>query len=143
MPSWSIRVGEREAIEVILLSPPAKDEGYDWVSAEARIAVGGFSGCTRLTITAADMRRFHSQLQSLDRDLRGQAEFRTIEDQLYLKVGVDHLGHVNVSGYIKDDASFGNRLTFEMAFDQTLLAPIVAELGHALHQLEQWEAAKP
>jgi hypothetical protein len=135
MPSWSIGHSERERLEVALLSSPAAEEGYDWVPARAHVAVGGFQGSTDLTIMASDMKRFHAAVESMYRRLKGEAEFTTLEDQLYIKVTVDALGHVQATGYLKDDASFGNRLCFQIAFDQSLLGRTVRELEQALAEL--------
>jgi hypothetical protein len=137
MPSWSIGHPEQERVEVELLSPPAKDCGYDWVSARAHVAVGAFRAEITMTILASDMRRFHDTLEPLYRDLRGTAEFTTIEDQLHLKVEVNRFGHIQVTGYVKDDASFGNRLTFVLKFDQTMLQRTLSELSHALSELQK------
>src|ERR1700722_932222 len=136
MPSWSIGYLERERIEVELLSPPAKDCGYDWVEVRTRVSIGAFRADIKMMLLASDMASFHGALEPVYRDLRGVAEFKTIEDQLYLKVEVDHVGHVTVTGYVKDDASFGNRLTFELKFDQTLLWHTVSELDEALFELK-------
>jgi hypothetical protein len=135
MPSWSIGYPERERLELRLLSRPAKDEHYDWVSAEAHIAVGGFSGDTKLSVTASEMREFLAKLETLYRDLKGQAEFVTVEDQIRINVAVDRLGHVKVTGHLKDDAGFGNTFRFELAFDQTTLGHTISELRVALHEL--------
>jgi hypothetical protein len=90
-----------------------------------------------MMILASDMRRFRGALETVYRDLRGTAEFTTIEHQLGLKLEVDKVGHVHVTGHVKDDASFGNRLTFELRFDQTFLPQIISELGNALSGLEK------
>jgi hypothetical protein len=137
MPSWSIGYPEQERIEIELLSPPADDCGYDWVSARARIAVGAFRAEFPLMILASDMRRFREALEPVYRDLRGTAEFTTIEDQLRLTVQADHVGHIRVTGYVKDDASFGNRLTITLGFDQTILQRTLSELSHALSELQE------
>jgi hypothetical protein len=137
MPSWSIGYPELERIEVELLSPPAKDSGYDWVKARTHVAVGAFRSHINMTILASDMRRFRDALEPVYRDLRGVAEFSTIEDQLRFKVEVDKIGHVRVSGYVKDDASFGNRLAFVLSFDQTFLGRTLSELNDALSELQE------
>ena len=137
MPSWSVGHFEQERIEVELLSPPAKDCGYDWVRACAHIAVGAFRADIPMTILASDMRRFREALEPVYRDLRGAAEFTTIEDQLRLKLEMDKTGHVRVTGYVRDDSSFGNRLTFELSIDQTFMPRMISELDDALSQLHK------
>ncbi|HXC37176.1 MAG TPA: hypothetical protein VNV43_14970 [Candidatus Acidoferrales bacterium] len=136
MPSWSIGYPKKERIEVELLSPSADDCGYDWVRACAHVSVGGFRADIQMMILAGDMRRFLEALEPVYRDLRGVAEFTTLEDQLRLKVEVDHVGHVRVTGHVKDQAGLGNRLNLEVTFDQTLLWHTVSELSEALSELQ-------
>jgi len=137
MPSWSIGHPQKERVEVELLSPPANDCGYDWVSARTHVTVGAFDAEIRMSILASDMKRFLEALEPVYRDLRGTAEFTTIEHQLYLKVVIDHVGHVRVTGEVRDDSSFGNRLTFTLDFDQTVLQRTLSELRYALSELQK------
>ncbi len=137
MPSWSIGHPQQERVEVELLSPPANDCGYDWVSARTHVKVGAFDADIPMMLLASDMKRFIEALEPVYRDLRGTAEFTTIERQLYLKVEVDHVGHVRVAGEVRDNASFGNRLAFGLEFDQTVLQRTLSELRHALSELQK------
>jgi hypothetical protein len=132
MNTWSIGHAEKEYLRIELLSPPAKDEGYDWISARAIIDVGGFHGDTTIMITLTDMARFAQQVRSLYDTLKGEAEFRTIEDQIYIKLTTDGLGHITASGYLADQAGMGNRLSFKIEFDQTVLQKTLAELDSAV-----------
>ena len=136
MPSWSIGHSGRERVEVLLLSPPANDSGYDWVSARTHLEIGAFRAEIPMMILASDMTRFLAALEPVYRDLRGIAEFNTIEGQLGLRVECDCLGHVRVTGHVTDDPSFGNRLTFTLEFDQTILRRSLSELRVALSELQ-------
>src|SRR5438552_18544296 len=100
MPSWSIGNSERERVEVEILSPP-DNEG--WINVQVRLSAGEFRGEFGLMIEALDVFCFRKELKRLYRDLRGTAEFRTIENQLGLKVEVDKLGHVTVKGDAEDN----------------------------------------
>jgi len=65
------------------------------------------------------------------------AEFRTIEDQLAIRIDVDMLGHVLASGYLRDDFVCGNKLHFNIRYDQTLLWHTIAEIDEALFELRK------
>ena len=67
MNSWSMGYSERERLVIELLSPPADDCGYDWISARATIDMGGFYGDTQPMISLADMKRFREQLRAFTR----------------------------------------------------------------------------
>lgn len=99
--------------------------------------IGAFRAEVPMMLLASDMKRFLDTLEAVYTDLRGAAEFTTIEDQLRLKVEVDRVGHVRVVGHVKDDASFGNCLTFALEFDQTMLQRTLSELRHAVSQLQK------
>ncbi len=111
-----------------LLSSPAEGEGYDWISATASVVAGGFTGQTRLMITFADLKYFRNELRELQKSLKGEAEFNTIEGQIYLKLTTDGLGHINVDGYLMDEAGIGNKLIFEFGIDQTFLKQTLDEI---------------
>jgi hypothetical protein len=137
MNTWTIGQRQEERLSVTVLSRAAKEEGYDWVSARASIDVGGFRGDVALTITLSDMVRFAGQLRPVYETLKGQAEFRTIEDQLFLKLTIDHLGHVSVGGHLRDQAGIGNKLEFKLELDQSFLKGTLAELNKAIETARQ------
>ena len=137
MTRWSIGHSERERLTIELLSPPAQDEGYDWITARATITVGGFHGDTQLMITLADMIRFAEQLHPLYETLKGEAEFTTIEDQVYMKLTTDGLGHITVAGHLMDQVGVGNKLLFNVSLDQTFLKNALAELKQAIEAVKK------
>ncbi len=136
-PCWSVGYSERERISFRLFPPVAdKDsEGYDWIRAKASIKVGDFFGETDLMLTLADITQFRDQTVTLHRELKGCAEFTTIEGQVDFKIETDGLGHMEVNGFLRDDISFGNRLTFVIEFDQTFLERTIFEIDEAISQL--------
>jgi hypothetical protein len=128
---WSIGNVSKERLEIEIQSPPANasTEGYDWITAQARICVGCFQGQTKLSITKTDIVRFRDELLRLYETLKGIAEFTTIESQIYLKVVTDNLGHMTVSGNLSDDCSFGNQLEFTIEIDQSHLKRTISEIN--------------
>ena len=137
MTSWSLKNPQQEYLRMELLSPPAKGEGYDWISAEASIDVGGFRGRTTLMITYTDLVNFAGQVHALYQTLQGSAEFKTIEDQIKLKLTADGLGHLTVTGHLMDQAGNGNKLIFTFDFDQTILQRTMIELDEAINNMNE------
>jgi hypothetical protein len=139
MPSFSIGYPEKERLEVTLLGVPAnpKTEGYDWTKALVHVEVGGFKGEVEIYMCVSDMIRFKEQLEPVYQNLNGVAEFQTIEGQLYIRIEADRLGHVQATGYLSDDLSSGNKLEFEIQYDQTLLWHTIAEIDEASFELSQ------
>ena len=129
MTFFSIGFPDKERLEVTLLgsAPAPKSEG-DWAKAVVHVQVGAFNGELGIWICVSDMIRFHDELEFVYRNLAGVAEFKTIEDQLYIKIEVDKLGHVQASGYVIDDFAAGNKLNFNIQFDQTLLCHTISQI---------------
>jgi hypothetical protein len=139
MPSFAIGYHEKERLEVTLLGVPANAEveGYDWIKAQVHIEVGGFIGDVEITMCLSDIIRFKEQLEPVYRDLTGTAEFTTIEDQLYIRIEVDKFGHVTAAGHLIDDLVNGDKLTFMITYDQTLLWHTISEIDEALFELSR------
>ena len=137
MPFFSIGYPDKECLVVTLLGAPTASgsEGYEWIKAVAHVEVGAFNGDLEIRIDVSDMTRFHDELEVVYRNVAGVAEFKAIEDQLYINIEVDKLGHVQASGYMIDDSVAGNKLNFNIQFDQTLLWHTISEIDEALFQL--------
>jgi hypothetical protein len=68
-------------------------------------------------------------------NLNGVAEFKTIENQLYIRVESDKLGHIAATGFLTSDFALDNKLTFDIHYDQTLLWHTISEIDEALFEL--------
>jgi hypothetical protein len=137
MPSFSIGHFDHDRAEVTLVGPPAdpKTNDFDWVTANVEIMVGGFTGRAQIYMCASDMIRFRDELDPLYKTLTGCAEFKTIENQFYVRIETDGLGHMRAAGFLIDKFDAGNKLTFEIDFDQTLLFHTLSEINDALFEL--------
>ena len=137
MPSFSIGYPAKERLEITLVGTPSdpKAEGYDWIKGQVQIEVGAFKGELEIHLCVSDMIRFKEQLEPVYERLEGVAEFKTIEDQLSIRIEVDKLGHVQASGYLLDDFVAGNKLNFNISYDQTLLWHTISEIDEALFEL--------
>ena len=83
----------------------------------------------------SDLVRFKEQLEPVYDKLEGVAEFKALEDQLAIRIEVNKLGHVQASGYLLDDFISGNKLYFNIRYDQTLLWHTLSEIDKALLEL--------
>jgi len=113
----------------------ARSEGYDWIKALVKFNLGAFNGELEISLCFSDMIRFKDELESVHEKLEGVADFKTIEDQLAIRIEVNKLGHVQASGHILDDFVSGNKLYFNICYDQTLLWHTVSEIDEALFEL--------
>jgi hypothetical protein len=138
MPFFSIGYPDKERLEITLVGAPSdlKAEGYDWIKGQVQIEVGAFKGELELQLCVSDIIRFKEQLEPVYERLEGVAEFNTVEDQLSIRIEVDKLGHVQASGYLLDDFVAGNKLHFNISYDQTLLWHTISEIDEALFELQ-------
>ena len=136
-PFFSIGYPDKERLEITLVAAAndPKAEGYDWAKGQVRIDVGAFNGELQIDLCLSDIIRFKEQLEPVYEKLEGIAEFKTIEDQLSIRIEVDKLGHVQASGYLLDDFVAGNKLIFNISYDQTLLWHTISEIDEALFEL--------
>jgi hypothetical protein len=137
MPFFSVGYTDKERLEVKLMGRPAdpNSQGYDWIKGLVQIDVGAFKGELEISLCLSDVIRFRQQLEPVYEKLEGVAEFKTIEDQLAIRIEVDKLGHVQASCYLLDDFLLGNKLYFNISFDQTLLWHTLSEIDAALLEL--------
>ncbi|HXL79873.1 MAG TPA: hypothetical protein VN951_03270 [Pyrinomonadaceae bacterium] len=137
MAFFSIGYPDRERVEVTLIGKPAdpKTKDFDWITADVEIAAGGFKGIAQIYMCVSDMLRFKEELEPVYETVAGVAEFKTIENQLYIRVEGDGLGHINASGFLIDTFEDGNKLTFNIHYDQTLLWHTISEIDEALFEV--------
>lgn len=137
MDFFSVGYPEKERIEITLIGSPKhpQSDPYSWAKARVQINVVGFSGDMEIYMDVDDMVRFKAELEPMYKNVAGVAEFKTMEDQVYIKLEVDNLGHVEASGYLKDLLG-ENKLTFEFSYDQTLLLHTISEIDELLSNLK-------
>jgi hypothetical protein len=92
----------------------------------------GFHGETNLYLEADDFDSLLPDLRQLYESLRGNAEFKTIENQVGFRLTGDGRGHIELRGHLLDRFGDGNRLDFTLNYDQTLLWHSIAEIDNLL-----------
>jgi hypothetical protein len=86
----------------------------NWLIAEAEIdasMIGCFQARHRLTVLTADLKRFHDELQALERGHASEATLNSMEQEIQLAVRVKS-GAVSLDGYLQE-SGFGPGLHFE------------------------------
>ena len=100
----------------------------NWVDSSIKIFAGGFSGSFGASLRTEEFKSFRDQLAKLYSRQSSTAEFTTMEEQLRIHVNGDELGHYTAECSAVDRAGIGNRLSFELQFDQTDIPSILAGL---------------
>ena len=83
----------------------------------------------RASIQTSQLAAFALQLRQLYDTFSGAAEFTTIEEQVYLILKGDGKGHITLKGEMMDQPGIGNRLKFNLEFDQSQLANSIRDLS--------------
>lgn len=117
-------------IELIGLSHESAELNWDktWITGFVKLKAGGFSGEFKAEFMTIDFIQFQEELEFLYNNLSGNANFQTLEDQVEIKISGDGLGHLEAECVVMDSAGFGNKLEFEIQFDQTFLPRITNQL---------------
>src|SRR5690349_6163467 len=100
----------------------------NWVDSSIEIRAGGFSGRFGASLRTEEFESFRVHLAKLYTFETSTAEFTTMEEQLRIHVNGDKLGHYTAECSAMDQAGIGNRLSFELEFDQTDIPSILAGL---------------
>jgi hypothetical protein len=135
-PFFKIGSSESQHLTVTPLYRPheTSQDFWDgnWLESKVDIRVGGFRGHFRASLRAEEFQRFKDQFAELYQDLKGSAEFSSLEDWLTVRVKGDGLGHFEAKCQAMDEAGTGNRLEFRLAFDQTDIPAMVKGLEQIL-----------
>ena len=99
-----------------------------WLSGTLEARAGGWSGCWRAWFHRGELRQFASEVERLDGDLIGPAQFAPMEPYLELKLTGDGKGLIVVEGRAQDLMSAGTYLAFRLELDQTELPTIAGAL---------------
>jgi hypothetical protein len=128
MPMKELQIGNNGS-EHILLSFNDDDLKRDgWLEIPVAIKVDGFFGEITACFENDDFIKFESDLEQLNLSLAGSVILRPREEQLVLQFEGDRLGHIKVSGTAFSYATYGNKLTFSFAIDQSYLSGLIAQL---------------
>jgi hypothetical protein len=101
-------------------------------SSEYVVHSGGFSAARPFHFEAHPLRTFLNSLEAMDRDLRGSAELKPMFESDFVRLTLDHSGHLEVAGELTEQAHRRQSLVFSFQTDQTCLKPLIKEIGDVL-----------
>ena len=117
-------------IDLIDFNFPYAELDWDknWISGFVKVKAGAFSGEFKTDFMTVDFVSFKNEMEKLYDKLNGIATFYTLENQVEIKIIGDGIGHLKAECEVMDCASFGNKLKFEIDFDQTHIPKILNQL---------------
>lgn len=127
---------QRECVRIVIhgYAYPPSGETHDdnWLNAEVAVQAGAFRGRFSAMFQTTELEAFYAQLLELNRNLKGEARFSTLEEQLSLVLMGNGLGRIDLTGRAQDRAGIGNTLAFDFGLDQTQLQEPLSALAAAL-----------
>lgn len=93
----------------------------------------GFAATIPFVIEHEPVTNFLTQLDRIDRDVRGQALLKPVFEDPYIEFEVLRTGHVKVRGSLIVHSEMTQEMRFEFATDQTVLRPFLEDLHRALN----------
>ena len=122
-----IRIGGHDS-EFVSICRTSRTGPEGWFKTEIEVHCDGWRGKFRASFMQGELTRFAEEIQTLYRELRGEASFEPIEPYLTLSLTGDGLGHIRVVGTAEKDMGHGTQLKFSLEIDQTHLPAIIEEL---------------
>jgi hypothetical protein len=123
-------------IELIKQSNPNAEMDWDanWIKGFVKVKAGVFSGEFKAEFMTVDFVSFKIELEKLYDKLNGIATFNTLESQIEIKIIGDGIGHLNAECEVMDFGANGNKLMFEINFDQTHIPKILNQLEKIINK---------
>ncbi len=110
------------------------DWDKNWIIGFVKVKAGAFSGEFKTDFMTVDFVSFKNELVKLYEKLNGIATFHTLESQVEIKIIGDGIGHLKAKCEVMDYAGTGNKLVFEIDFDQTYIPKILNQLDEIINK---------
>ena len=117
-------------IEPLKWSHPNAEMDWDknWITVTLYVKAGAFHGEFGADFMTIDFINFRNELIKLYDNLNGIARFHTLEEQIGIQITGDGFGHLTAECFAMDYSGIGNKLQFEIDFDQSYIPIILKQL---------------
>jgi hypothetical protein len=110
------------------------EDGSGYVS-EIRVGSGEFA-CSGRKFFFGGLPRFLKDLKNAHEELRGHAELRTQYEEEFVRFEFTPLGHVVVTGLLRDYGGLERKLQFGFEADQSFVPPFIASVERVTAELK-------
>jgi hypothetical protein len=123
-------------IEILGKSNPSATNEWDkkWLMVKIKIKLIGFNADFRTEILIDDFLEFLKSIENALNRNDNEFEFKTMEESIYLKGTINHLGSIEWNGFVVHPVGNGNKLIFKFESEHYQLEKIKDELGIQLYQ---------
>tara|TARA_R100000306_G_C4310566_1_gene109960 strand:+ start:102 stop:590 length:489 start_codon:yes stop_codon:yes gene_type:complete len=109
--------------------PNAKfDWDRNWINTLIEVKAGAFSGSFNAELITTDFEKYKNNLEIIYDNLNEKVEFKTIEGQIKIDIKGDGFGHFSAVCQLIDKVGIGNKLEFDLNFDQTQIPKMIRQL---------------
>ena len=106
----------------------------EWLICKAIFNYDGFEVKLKFSSMLGDFCSFLNQLEVFYDTLNGQAQFKSIEDNVSFQLSTDGLGHVDINGYLRH-GGYDVMTSFLIHSDQIFLPELIKELKEVCSQV--------
>jgi|GEM_PF-4921620 len=117
---------------VLSLENIGKENSEGWLTTTVCFDYKDFSARFPIYLMLNDIYPFFEQLEVLNKDLKGEANFTTIEGNIDLKLLTDGLGHIEINGKIRHGSDYSLETSFIIPSDQTFLNALLNQCKEIL-----------
>ena len=104
------------------------------MDSNVEINAGAFQGAYIACLRCEEFLAFRNSLIQLYSKLSGEADFKSMEDWLNVKIIGDGLGHFEAKCKARDTLGSDSRLEFSLLLDQTQMPEIIRGLENILEK---------
>lgn len=109
----------------LIIEPLCTNE--DYIRFKIKIKSGEFTGASHFCVSGNLLRSFIEILSKMYKDLTGSCELNDYDSDANLKIKIQELGHVDISGQMGGSHE-DHSMRFKLATDQTVLANLIQVL---------------
>lgn len=132
MAEMSLQGSHGEMLRVVVRAyeREGSDDVYDanWLLCSAFVDTLSFRGTIEASLLTFDFSKFLDDLEEVMASSRGVANFDTMEGALDMRIELNQLGHVLVSGQMHEMSAGETKLTFAFTSERSFLVSAHADL---------------
>lgn len=132
-------IGDSAIIQINIMgfsNPNSMDEwDQKWLNVEVDIKVSGFAAHFNILLLIDDFTSFKASLEKAIEAQKGEIEFNTLEESVFLKGLITYTGSIEWEGFVMYPVGDGNTLKFKTTSDFNQLESMLREINKDLKKL--------
>jgi hypothetical protein len=118
---------------ILIIKIIGKEESEGWLEAKVLFSEKGFKADFNFSLMLNNVYEFRDQLLLFYNNLKGEAIFLSVEQNVYLKLTTDGLGHTFIQTELSHNPA-SPKLSYVINSDQTFIYPLILECNQLIDQ---------